>query len=715
MKATQIEDYFKYIEDQLTAMANDPGTAQAFIEFNKGLRALESDISDEEFEALKDTVWKYYDDIYLPKLNRSLITDADPMEHYPKSPIGNLLQYKYIVSNPHPLGEKDKLIKPDGDSSYYAQVHAKYHPSIRDFMKRFGYYDIFYVHPKDGRILYSVYKEVDFSTNLTKGIYSNSNIADVFRNCVDANDKDYTCVVDFAPYHPSYNAPAGFIAKSVFQADSMVGVLIFQLPIEKINSIMTSNQKWSDVGLGESGETYIVGQDFTLRNESRFLIEDSTNYFKLIKQIGVSQDTIDRIRFYESAIKLQKVRTPGTLAALEGKTGTQIFEDYRGVPVLSSYKPLNISGLQWVIMSEIDEAEAFSAVTDLRWLIIGVFGGVIVMIFVVSIIVATRITKPIKRLTAESAALAAGNLDVVIKNEGRDEIGQLSESFREMQKSISSFVHELEDKVAERTKELQEQKEMVEEKNREIVDSINYAKRLQGAILPTIERIQQHLGQSFILYKPKDIVSGDFYWMDIRDRNLMIAAVDCTGHGVPGAMVSVVGANGLNRCVKEFGFKEPARVLDKLVDLVIETFDSSDQEVKDGMDIALCSLNLDTFELQFSGAHNPLWIVKNQSGEITEIKGNKQPIGSYEFRHPFDNHTIQLETGDCFYIFTDGYADQFGGPRGKKFKYKTLKELLVEIHDLPMDQQMKVLDERFEEWRGNYEQVDDVCLIGIRI
>lgn len=260
-----------------------------------------------------------------------------------------------------------------------------------------------------------------------------------------------------------------------------------------------------------------------------------------------------------------------------------------------------------------------------------------------------------------------------------------------------------------------EQKKLVQEKQTEIIDSITYAKRIQDAILPPDHYWLKNLPQSFVLYKPKDIVAGDFYWMETSDdaKFIFFAAADCTGHGVPGAMVSVVCNNALNRSLHEFKLSDTGKILDKTRELVIETFGKSDKEVKDGMDISLCRLNTETLELQWSGANNPLWMVQNL--EIKEVKADKQPIGRYAEQKPFFTHTLQLAEGDSLYIFTDGYADQFGGPKGKKFKYKQLKELILKIHTRQWEQQKEILNTTFENWKNNLEQVDDVCIIGLRI
>ncbi len=252
--------------------------------------------------------------------------------------------------------------------------------------------------------------------------------------------------------------------------------------------------------------------------------------------------------------------------------------------------------------------------------------------------------------------------------------------------------------------------QVLEEKNREITDSINYAKRIQSAILPPTKLFKEYLPNSFILYKPKDIVAGDFYWLEYKNGKILFAVADCTGHGVPGAMVSVICNNGLNRSVREHGLTDPGQILDRTREIVIEEFEKSEEEVKDGMDIALCSLA--SGKLQFAGANNPLWIIRN--GEVIEIKADKQPIGKTREIEPFTTRAFNLEHGDAIYVFSDGYVDQFGGGKGKKFKAKALKELLLSIQDKTMEDQKRIIDEAFEKWKGKLEQIDDVCVVGIK-
>ncbi len=266
---------------------------------------------------------------------------------------------------------------------------------------------------------------------------------------------------------------------------------------------------------------------------------------------------------------------------------------------------------------------------------------------------------------------------------------------------------------------LVEMNQIVSEKNKEITDSIEYAKHIQNGILPSVGIINSSLPDSFIFYKPKDIVAGDFYWLHNPSPvgegrgEVLFAACDCTGHGVPGAMVSVICSNPLNRAVKEFNLVVPGDILNKVRELVLETFEKSEHVVNDGMDISLCAWNKSTNELFWAGANNSLWII--QDNVLKEIKGDKQPIGKSDHQKPFVTHMLKLTKGDVIYIFTDGYPDQFGGDNGKKFKYKQLKELALSVNQLPMQEQKMRLAETFDKWKGELQQIDDVLIMGIRV
>jgi ligand-binding sensor domain-containing protein/serine phosphatase RsbU (regulator of sigma subunit) len=288
----------------------------------------------------------------------------------------------------------------------------------------------------------------------------------------------------------------------------------------------------------------------------------------------------------------------------------------------------------------------------------------------------------------------------------------------------------LEIKVRRRTRELElekrkvekanadivKQKEVIEEKNKDITDSIYYAKRIQEAILPSGALLERHTREFFILYKPKDIVSGDFYWVNANDEKILIATADCTGHGVPGAFMSMIGSRLLNEIVVERNVTRPDHVLNDLRTGIIKALNptGSTIETKDGMDVTLYSFDLATKELQYAAAYNSFYVIRDKV--LMEQPADKFPVGKYgEVLSPFTLRTVQLQEGDCIYTFTDGYADQFGGPNGKKFKYRSFQQLLVNNCHLPMEQQHNILNETIENWKGELEQVDDILVIGLRI
>jgi serine phosphatase RsbU (regulator of sigma subunit)/predicted negative regulator of RcsB-dependent stress response len=263
---------------------------------------------------------------------------------------------------------------------------------------------------------------------------------------------------------------------------------------------------------------------------------------------------------------------------------------------------------------------------------------------------------------------------------------------------------------------IETQKEVVEEKQKEIVDSINYAKRIQSAILPDPKEIETLFSDAFILFRPKDIVSGDFFWMASTTEYHFIAAADCTGHGVPGGFMSMLGSSLLNEVVIEKKITDPGEILDMLrVKIILALKQKGDSgENKDGMDMVLCRFHRKSNELSFAAANNPLWILRN--GKMEEWKADKQPVGIFTGElKMFTQHTMEMQKDDCVYIFTDGFADQFGGPKGKKFKYKQMQEFLLSNSAGVMEEQKNLLDAEFQSWKGNLEQVDDVCVIGIRI
>ena len=295
----------------------------------------------------------------------------------------------------------------------------------------------------------------------------------------------------------------------------------------------------------------------------------------------------------------------------------------------------------------------------------------------------------------------------------------------------------LESIVKERTAEVVKQKDIIEEKNKDITDSIRYAKRIQSSLMPSSAKLNSYFNEHFVLFKPKDIVSGDYYWANKVKNKVLFSAADCTGHGVPGSIMSIIGNTGLENVIKNNENVTANTIMDNLNEFVISTFKQSDEiYIKDGMDMALCIYDKEKMQLEYAGAHNPLYLIRSKENgfddkltedlvnisddnyNLFEIKADKQPIGDFEYRVPFSKHIINLLPGDTVYTFSDGYADQFGGPKGKKFKYKPFKRILLGLQTKSMEQQKEELNNHIENWmhfeENNYEQIDDIIVFGVR-
>lgn len=358
----------------------------------------------------------------------------------------------------------------------------------------------------------------------------------------------------------------------------------------------------------------------------------------------------------------------------------------------------------------------------------------VLVLFTISYLIFQKtrmVTDPIKKLVTNVNRIADGNLNERAEVIGNNEITTLSVKFNVMIEQLEELYTDLDKKVKERTAEVVAQKEEIEsqkdelekqrdklaEQQKHIMDSILYAKRLQYAILPTDEFIAELFPEHFILFHPKDIVSGDIYWFSKIGNKRLFSAIDCTGHGVPGALVSMVGHNWLDYAVKDLKLERPVDILEALNVGVTSTFKERDEDgaVKDGMDIALCSVDYTTMKLEFAGAYNPALILRN--GELIQLKGDKCPIGAFSRRAAtgYTHQEMDVQKGDMIYVFSDGYTDQFGGDESRKFLMSNFKKLLTDVHQLPVDQQKIKMEETLFDWMKYESQLDDILVIGIKI
>ncbi len=363
-KAGQIENYFRTMNDQLVVLSQDRTIISAMVQLSRGFRLLGETTVPQEYD---DALEGFYTKNFIPNLSENLVGGAPEYGAFkPTTQAGRYLQYHYMANKAEDADAAGQYsFSKAADGSDYSEFHNKYHAGLRQFQQRFGFYDVFLIDFDTGDIVYTVAKEVDYGTNLLSGPYRNSGLAEVVRNVQKNPRRGKAQIIDFAPYAPSYNAPASFIAAPIYNGQHIVGIIALQIPVDRIQKIMTSDRNWRKEGMGESGETYIVGEDLLMRSDSRFLLEDKEAYFALIHGMGVNDDLVHLIRKLNTTILLQPVRTEGARAALRGEEGHFVADDYRGIPVLSTYSKLDIDGINWGIVSEIDENESFAPVRHL--------------------------------------------------------------------------------------------------------------------------------------------------------------------------------------------------------------------------------------------------------------------------------------------------------------------------------------------------------------
>jgi len=447
-KSYQIESYFKTITNHLQTLSNDPSVGLAIAEFSEAYRQLENKSLPADGA---DKINAYYQNEFLPKLGKNELGSPVLSSFLPKAIASNYLQYHYIANNPNPIGKKH-LLNRANDDSVYSQLHGKYHPVFRNIIEKFGYYDLFLI-DADGRLVYTVYKETDFATSLVIDAYNDTNFARLFNAVRRSKEKDFARVIDFESYAPSYGAPAAFIAAPIYgqsrqsgqdsaspdsatNQSQFLGVIAIQIPVDEINNVMTGNRQWEADGLGKSGETYLVGEDYLMRSVSRFLVETPETYIQTLINLGVQQSTINRIRQYNTSILEQKVQTPAVTESLTGKEGIQIIRDYRDIPVLSSYGLLKIEGLKWAILSEMDLAEAYAPIYDFERQLLISATMLMLCVILLAMAMASMFVKPINQLISGARRVASGQLEEVATVDSHDELGELADSFNLMVHSL---------------------------------------------------------------------------------------------------------------------------------------------------------------------------------------------------------------------------------------------------------------------------------------
>jgi len=433
-KARQIEAYFGTLRSEMKILGTSPSTAAAMKDFATSYRSVLGD--SKTLDAQKASgLRKYYKDVFAPRLSDGTGEVVNSDAFLPASILSRYLQSAYIVDNANVVGEKEKLDNA-GDGSPYSAFHQRHHPILRQIVEEFDYYDLFLIDP-DGNIVYSVEKEADFATNLQLGPYARSGLARVYKEA-QKQSSGYVAIDDFDFYAPSYGAPASFMATPIYQATAagpqLVGVMAVQLPVEEINNVMTSGENWQSDGLGETGETFIVGADQRMRSNSRSLVQKPDTYFQALAAKQVNPEDINRIRQLETSVLLQPVTSEAVSLALVGQSGRQNVVNYLNEAVISAYAPLDIRGVDWVIVSEINRSEIFQPIDEFAQRVLIAAAGLVFLITLASLWLARAFLKPVNQLTDGFRRLAKGHKEVAVDINTSDELGELGRSFNHMVK-----------------------------------------------------------------------------------------------------------------------------------------------------------------------------------------------------------------------------------------------------------------------------------------
>jgi len=707
LKAEELETYFSIMRSQLMSLARNPLIARqiteletAFASINKN--PLYATVAQEDFNQLRS----FYSEQYISRLD-TLTPNMPSFESvWPENPRTLLLQHQYIAANPHDVGSKH-LLSTVQDGTRYDAIHSEIHPYLLSIQQEFGFYDIFLI-DMSGTVIYSVFKETDFATSLISGPYSDSNLATVTLSAMNSDFRTAPFIVDYAPYLPSYGAQAAFMAAPVFLGEAVVGAVAVQLPSSRIDSLMTNFGSWSDVGLGQTGETYVVGSDLLIRNESRFFIEDKTSFLEGISKAGAHQKNIAEIERFGSVIGRLEVRTDPALAAVSGVTGESVANDYRDVRVFSSYRQLEIPGLDWAILSEIDETEALAGVRASA-IALGRTHAVLAICFAaVAVLLSVTLTRPISALTNAARRLGHGELDIDLDASAKrnDEVGELSQAFASMRNSISEKIRTLESKNIE----VADAYAIIQQQQLRLESELSAANEIQQSMLPKVSPSfsDQKEFEIYAMLESARQVGGDFFdFFFIDNYRVCICIGDVSDKGVPAALFMAVTKTLIKSYVMEMG--TPSQVISRVnCDL------ARDNGTSMFATVFLCVVDLKTNIATYTNAgHNPPFL-RSADGSVKRLDTRHGPFAAIAEEHQYGESQIQLHPSDLLLLFTDGVTEAMN-EKNQLFTDDALKDVVLNYSGTSCAGLVNQILSRVRDFEGKAEPSDDLTMLAFRL
>ncbi len=592
------------------------------------------------------------------------------------------------------------------------------HHELANIANQLGFTDIYIVDNSTGYIMYSIPKKADFAINLMHHSLEDTfarkvGIIDLFMQVRELKNNNDVVMSDYFLYRPSFDQPAAFLGTPIRVDGGLNASLLVQLPVTELDNIargLSENSTYSDTWI--SGlESYVISSDKKMRTNSKIVFKNQT-YFQQKTDSLISNSALKKIaNHYQTTILMFELSGTVIENAIIGKNGTESSENYLGEKVLSSYTSLDIPNVDWLLITEQTTDHAFEPIRAFvkdyyRMAIL-----IVVMLILIALVISRIVSQPILKLVDSVQALREENFDFQINMPRTDELGILAQGLNKATKTIGL-----------NRKKIQTQYDLLQEREKEIKDSIQYAKLIQQSILPPIEDLHSFFEDVFVFYRPKDIVSGDFYWWGGSDSHCVVAAVDCTGHGVPGALLSMKANSILRKIVEEKHVVDPAQILEQLdADIQLELRQEVTQN-SDGMDISVISVELKKNTIVFSGAHNSIFHWSSKDKSLNEIKATRRSVGGIfgELDKKFESISIEVQKGDAIYMMSDGVIDQIGGMSERKLMKKNLTAFLHQNAHYPCNDQYKKVEEFFEQWMHpadeiHHDQLDDMLLLCLRI
>lgn len=445
-KTTTLKAMLDSLRDQVISMSDSHVTIDGMREFRAAYKSLNAaSLTPEQSEKLEG----FYENDFLPKLAEQI--DGEPVleQYLPVKPAERYLQYHYLSNNPHPYGKKQDLEESESDQSSYGKIHETYHNAFERAVKIFGFEDVMLVDAESMEIVYSYQKTSEFATNLETGPYANTLMASKVRAMRGNNDRDDFKIADFEPYRPSLGKPMAFAVSPIFDGPQMIGLLVLQFPIDNFNKVLTGNFNWAEEGMGQTGETYLVGPDKTMRSRSRFMYEKPKDFVQLLRQSSVPTSVVERIEKQGNVICAMPVESESVAAAFRGQKGIMVVNDYRGEETLSAYGPLELNSLRWAVITEKDLAEVEAPIHQLGRTVLIVASGMALAVTLLALMFSHLLTRPLRALTEGALRLGRGETDVKVRVKSRDEFGELGRVFNQMSENIKQQTERLEGQVRE--------------------------------------------------------------------------------------------------------------------------------------------------------------------------------------------------------------------------------------------------------------------------